>query len=72
MVFPEQTLTTVSGVTTVVSTVTGSTSYPTTGTTTTTQTVTLGQAIQPSLSDELGLLGMLLLVVPILLRRLFD
>lgn len=72
MVFPEQTLTTVSGVTTVVSTVTGSTSYPTTGTTTTTQTVTLGQAIQPSFSDELGLLGMLLLVVPILLRRLFD
>ncbi len=72
MVFPEQTLTTVSGVTTVVSTVTGSTSYPTTGTTTTTQTVTLGQAIQPSLSDEFGLLGMLLLVVPILLRRLFD
>lgn len=72
MVFPEQTLTTVSGVTTVVSTVTGSTSFPTTGTTTTTQTVTLGQAIQRSISDELGLLGMLLLVVPILLRRMFD
>ena len=72
MVFPQQTLTTVSGVTTVVSTVTGSTSFPTTGTTTTTQTVTLGQAIQPSLSDEFGLLGMLLLVIPVLLRRLFD
>ncbi|MGD0175789.1 MAG: hypothetical protein ABSC50_03070 [Candidatus Bathyarchaeia archaeon] len=72
IVFPQQTLTTVSGVTTVVSTVTGSTSFPTTGTTTTTQTVTLGQAIQRSISDELGLLGMLLLVVPILLRRLFD
>ncbi len=70
IVFPQGTFTTVSAVTTTTSTTVGFTASPTTATTTTLKTVTFGQIIGPSLGDELSVLGMLGLVIPILLRRL--
>jgi hypothetical protein len=61
---------TVSGVTTTTSTTVGFTASPTTATSTTFVTSTFGQMIGPSLSDEVGVLGMLALLLPVLLRRL--
>jgi hypothetical protein len=73
IVFQQGTQTTVSGVTTITATTVTYTGFPSpTLTTTTTKTVTLGQAIGPSIADELGLLGLLLLAMPSLLRRLFG